>query len=48
LLLALATGRNGWAAPHGVTVPDRRPKASRSERDHLRLHRPRGRAATGA
>ena len=48
LLLALATGRNGWAAPHGATVPDRRPKASRSERDHFRLHRSRGRAAQAA
>ena len=47
LLLALATGRNGWAAPHRVTVPDHRPKPSRSERDHLRLRRPRGRAARG-
>jgi len=44
LLLALATGPNGWAAPHRVTVPDRQ-KPSRSERDHLRLHRSRGRAA---
>ena len=24
LLLALATGSNGWAAPHRITVPDRR------------------------
>jgi hypothetical protein len=24
LLLALATGSNGWTAPHRVTVPDRR------------------------
>jgi hypothetical protein len=23
LFLALATGSNGWAAPHRVTVPDR-------------------------
>jgi hypothetical protein len=24
LLLVLATGSNGWTAPHRVTVPDRR------------------------
>jgi hypothetical protein len=24
LLLALATGSNGWTAPHRVTAPDRR------------------------
>ena len=47
LLLALATGRNGWAAPHRVTVPDRRPKPTRGERDHLRPRRSRGRAAPG-
>jgi hypothetical protein len=47
LLLALAAGRNGWAAPHRVTVPDRHPKPPRSERDHLRLHRSGGRPAPG-
>jgi hypothetical protein len=47
LLLALATGSNGWAAPHRVTVPDRRPKSPRGERVHLRLHRSVGRSAPG-
>ena len=47
LLLALATGSNGWAVPHRVTIPDRRPEPSRSERDHLGLHRPGGRPAPG-
>lgn len=47
LLLALATGSNGWAVPHRVTIPDRRPEPPRSERDHLGLHRPGGRPAPG-
>ena len=29
LFLALATGSNGWTAPHRVTVPDRRPMPPR-------------------
>jgi hypothetical protein len=47
LLLALATGSNGWAAPHRVTVPDRRLKPRHGEHDHRRLRWPGGRPATG-
>jgi len=40
LLLALAAGSNGWTAPHRVTVPDRRRRPPRGERDHRPLCRP--------
>jgi hypothetical protein len=45
VLFALATGSDGWAVPHGVTVPDRRLKPPRGERDDHRLHRPGDRPA---
>ena len=45
VLFALATGSDGWTVPHGVTVPDRRLKPPRGERDDHRLHRPGDRPA---
>jgi len=39
LLVALATGSNGWTVPHGVTVPDRRPVPPRPRLAWMGLHR---------
>lgn len=39
LLLALATGSNGWTAPHRVTVLDRRPMPPRPELALMGRHR---------